>query len=48
MRQGQIHDLTGQREAARRAYRRAIEFAPQTAAAEESRRYLSSPYRRKG
>jgi tetratricopeptide (TPR) repeat protein len=48
MRQGQILDLIGRREEARQAYRKAMEFAPQTAAAEESRKYLSSPYRRQG
>ncbi|HYM12504.1 MAG TPA: tetratricopeptide repeat protein [Bryobacterales bacterium] len=48
MRQGQILDLLGQREEAKQAYRKAIQFAPQTAAAQESRHYLSSPYSRKG
>jgi tetratricopeptide (TPR) repeat protein len=48
MRTGQILDLTKRRQEAIQAYRRAIRFAPQTAAAEESKRYLSSPYRRKG
>ena len=48
MRQGQILDLLGRRDEARQAYRKAMEFAPQTAAAEESRQYFSSPYRRKG
>lgn len=47
MRQGQILDLLGQRPEALEAYRNAMRFAPQTAAAEESKRYLSSPYRRK-
>ena len=48
MRQGQILDLKQRRPEAVEAYRRAIRFAPQTAAAAESKRYLSSPYRRKG
>lgn len=48
MRQGQILDLAGRRGEAMEAYRQAIRFAPQTAAAAESRRYLSAPYRRKG
>ena len=48
MRLGQILDLTERRSEAVEAYRQAIRFAPQTAAAQESRRYLSSPYRRKG
>jgi tetratricopeptide (TPR) repeat protein len=47
MRTGQILDLTERRQEALEAYRRAIRFAPRTAAAEESKRYLSSPYRRK-
>lgn len=46
MRLGQLHDLKGQRSAATQAYRRAIAFAPASEAAQESRRYLSSPYRR--
>ncbi len=46
MRTGQILDLTQRRQKAVEAYRRAILFAPQTAAAEESRRYVSRPYRR--
>lgn len=46
MRTGQILDLMRRRQEAVEAYRRAIRFAPQTAAAEESRRYLSRPYRR--
>lgn len=48
MRTGQILDLTQRRKEALEAYRRAIRFAPRTAAAAESKRYLSSPYRRKG
>lgn len=47
MRTGQILDLMGRRQEAVDAYRQAIRFAPQTAAAEESRRYLSRPYRSK-
>jgi tetratricopeptide (TPR) repeat protein len=47
MRQGQILDLMQRRTEAMDAYRHAIRFAPQTAAAEESKRYLSSPYHRK-
>lgn len=46
MRLGQIYDLKGQRQQAIEAYRRAIAFAPESDAARESRRYLSSPYRR--
>jgi tetratricopeptide (TPR) repeat protein len=46
MRLGQIHDLTGRREDALEAYKRAIAAAPNAAAARESKRYLRSPYRR--
>jgi len=46
MRLGQLHDLKGQRQTALEAYRRAIAFAPASEAAAESRRYLSTPYRR--
>lgn len=46
MRQGQILDLMDRRDEALAAYRQAIRFGPQTAAAQESRRYLSSPYAR--
>jgi len=46
MRLGQLYDLKDQRPAALEAYRRAIDFAPASDAARESRRYLSSPYRR--
>ncbi len=48
MRQGQVLDLLGRRAEAMEAYRRAIRFAPQTAAAQESKHYLASPYTRKG
>ncbi len=47
MRIGQIHDLLGQRDQARAAYRQAIALAPQADAARECRRYLSSPYQRR-
>jgi tetratricopeptide (TPR) repeat protein len=48
MRLGQVYDLTNRRELAMDAYRKAIAFAPEAEAAKESRRYLSSPYRRQG
>jgi tetratricopeptide (TPR) repeat protein len=48
MRLGQVYDLTNRRDLAMEAYRRAIAFAPQAEAAKESRRYLSTPYRREG
>ncbi|MGB9606174.1 MAG: tetratricopeptide repeat protein, partial [Bryobacteraceae bacterium] len=46
LRLGQIYDLKGRRKEAIEAYRQAIAFAPESDAARESRRYLSSPYRR--
>ncbi len=46
MRLGQVYDMTNQRDLAREAYKKAIAFAPEAEAAKESRRYLSSPYRR--
>ncbi|MCL4852335.1 MAG: tetratricopeptide repeat protein [Bryobacteraceae bacterium] len=47
MRLGQTHDLLGQREEARKAYRQAVDLAPDSEIGKESRRYLSSPYRRR-
>jgi len=47
MRLGQIYDLKGQRTLAVAAYRRAIQFAPESEAARESRHYLGVPYQRK-
>jgi tetratricopeptide (TPR) repeat protein len=44
LRIGQIYDLTHRRAQALEAYRKAIAFAPQADAAQESRKYLSSPY----
>ncbi len=46
MRQGQIYDLQNHHDLARQAYEQAISFAPDSDAAKESRRYLSTPYRR--
>ncbi len=46
MRLGQLYDMKDQRPAALEAYRRAIDYAPASDAARESRRYLTSPYRR--
>ncbi len=47
MRLGQIYDLKDKRALAIEAYRHAVAFAPDSDAARESRRYLSTPYRRK-
>jgi tetratricopeptide (TPR) repeat protein len=47
LRLGQIYDLKGDRTLARQAYRQAINLAPRSDAAKQSRRYLSRPYRRK-
>jgi tetratricopeptide (TPR) repeat protein len=46
LRMGQIYDMTNRRTLAMAAYRSAIAFAPQAEAAQESRKYLSEPYRR--
>jgi len=46
LRIGQIYDLTHRRQLALDAYRKAITYAPEAEAAQESRKYLSSPYRR--
>jgi tetratricopeptide (TPR) repeat protein len=46
LRIGQICDMTHRRGEALEAYRKAIAYAPQAEAAQESRRYLSTPYRR--
>ncbi|HWB83896.1 MAG TPA: hypothetical protein VG675_07130 [Bryobacteraceae bacterium] len=46
LRIGQIHDLKHQRAAALDAYHKAIAYAPQADAAQESRKYLSAPYHR--
>jgi tetratricopeptide (TPR) repeat protein len=46
LRIGQIFDVKGQRNLAIASYRKAIEYAPDADAAQESRKYLSTPYRR--
>ena len=46
MRVGQIHDLNQRHDLAVEAYKKAIAYAPEAEAARESRRYISSPYRR--
>ncbi len=46
MRIGQIYDMTRRRAEAMEAYRKAIAYAPQAEAAQESRKYLVTPYRR--
>ncbi|MCL6505970.1 MAG: tetratricopeptide repeat protein [Bryobacteraceae bacterium] len=46
LRLGQIYDLRGERSRAVEAYRQAIALAPQSEAAQESRRFLTSPYQR--
>jgi len=46
LRIGQIYDMKHSRPQAVEAYRKAIAYAPQADAAQESRRYLSTPYRR--
>lgn len=46
MRVGQIYDLNQRHDLAVKAYKKAIAYAPEAEAARESRRYISSPYRR--
>ena len=46
MRLGQLNDLRGRRSEAIQAYKQAITVAPESEVAKESRRYISSPYRR--
>ena len=46
LRMGQIYDMTYRRADAVAAYQKAIAYAPQAEAAQESRRYLATPYRR--
>lgn len=46
LRMGQIYDLTNRRSLAVAAYRKAIAYAPDADAAQESMKYLSTPYRR--
>jgi len=42
---GQCHDLAGQRPAAMREYRAAIDAGPNTSRADQARKFLQSPYR---
>ena len=46
LRMGQIYDMKQRRAEAIAAYKKAIAYAPQAEAAQESRKYLSTPYRR--
>jgi tetratricopeptide (TPR) repeat protein len=46
LRMGQIYDMKKRRQEAIEAYRKAIAYAPQAEAAQESKKYLSTPYRR--
>jgi tetratricopeptide (TPR) repeat protein len=46
LRMGQIYDLTNRRSLALAAYRKAIAYAPDAEAAQESKKYLSAPYQR--
>ncbi len=47
MREGQIADMQNHHRQAIEFYKQAIAFAPDSDAAKESRRYISTPYRRK-
>lgn len=46
LRLGQCYDLKGERDKAKEEYRKAIAFAPDSDASRESRKYLTSPYKR--
>src|ERR1035438_3182277 len=46
LRMGQIYDMKQRRAEAIAAYQKAIAYAPQAEAAQESRKYLQTPYRR--
>jgi len=46
MRMGQILDMWNRHQQAIEFYKKAVAFAPQAEAAQESRRYISNPYRR--
>ncbi len=46
LRMGQIYDMKQRRPEAIAAYKKAIAYAPQAEAAQESKKYLSTPYRR--
>jgi tetratricopeptide (TPR) repeat protein len=46
LRIGQIYDMTHRRQQALEAYKKAIAFAPEADAAQESKKYLSTPYHR--
>ena len=46
LRMGQIYDMKQRRPEAIEAYKKAIAYAPQAEAAQESKKYLSTPYRR--
>jgi len=46
LRMGQIYDMTHRRAEALEAYKKAIAYAPQAEAAQDARKYLSTPYRR--
>jgi tetratricopeptide (TPR) repeat protein len=46
LRMGQIYDMKHRRAEAVEAYKKAIAYAPQAEAAQESKKYLGTPYRR--
>lgn len=46
LRIGQIYDMKNRRAEALAAYRKAIAYAPEAEAAQESKKYLAAPYRR--
>jgi len=46
LRMGQIYDMKQRRQEALAAYKQAIAYAPEAEAAQESKKYLTAPYRR--
>jgi tetratricopeptide (TPR) repeat protein len=46
LRIGQIYDMTNRRPQALEAYRKAIAYAPEAEAAQDAKKYLTTPYRR--
>ena len=46
LRMGQIYDMTNRRPQALDAYRKAIAYAPEAEAAQDAKKYLTTPYRR--
>ncbi len=46
LRMGQIYDMTQRRSQAIDAYKKAIAYAPEAEAAQDAKKYLTTPYKR--